>query len=58
MARCTRLRGELDGSYFEGLLRELVLQNDHMALVELVPVDATEGSEGAEAAELAASAMP
>lgn len=48
------LRGELDGSYFEDLLRELVLQNDHMALVELVPVDAAEGSEGAEAAELAA----
>lgn len=39
------LRGELDGSYFEDLLRELVLQNDRMALVELVPVDATEGSE-------------
>ena len=48
------LRGELDGSYFEDLLRELVLQNDHMALVELVPVNAAEGSEGAEAAELAA----
>lgn len=48
------LRGELDGSYFEDLLRELVLQNDHMALVELVPVDAAEGSESAEAAELAA----
>lgn len=48
------LRGELDGSYFENLLRELVLENDHMALVELVPVDAAEGSEGAEAAELAA----
>ena len=48
------LRGELDGSYFEDLLRELVLQNDHMALVELVPVDAAEGAEGAEAAELAA----
>lgn len=48
------LRGELDGSYFEDLLRELVLQNDHMALVELVPVDAAEGPEGAEAAELAA----
>lgn len=48
------LRGDLDGSYFEDLLRELVLQNDHMALVELVPVDAAEGSEGAEAAELAA----
>lgn len=48
------LRGELDGSYFEDLLRELVLENDHMALVELVPVDAAEGSEGAEVAELAA----
>ena len=48
------LRGELDGSYFEDLLRELVLVNDHMALVELVPVDAAEGAESAEAAELAA----
>lgn len=48
------LRGELDGGYFEDLLRELVLENDHMALVELVPVDAAEGAEGAEAAELAA----
>lgn len=48
------LRSELDGTYFEDLLRELVLQNDHMALVELVPVDAAEGSEGAEAIELAA----
>lgn len=48
------LRGELNGSYFEDLLRELVLENDHMALVELVPVDAAEGAEGAEAVELAA----
>jgi len=48
------LRGELDGSYFEDLLRELVLENDYTALVELVPVDASAGSEGAEAAELAA----
>ena len=48
------LRGELDGSYFEDLLRELVLENDHMALVELVPVDVADGAEGAEAAELAA----
>ena len=48
------LRSELDGTYFEDLLRELVLENDHMALVELVPVDAGAGSEGAEAAELAA----
>lgn len=47
------LRSELDGTYFEDLLRELVLENDHMALVELVPVDAAEGSEGAEAIELA-----
>lgn len=48
------LRDDLDGSYFEDLLRELVLENDHMALVELVPVDAAEGAEGAEAAELTA----
>lgn len=48
------LRSELDGTYFEDLLRELVLENDHMALVELVPVNAGAGSEGAEAAELAA----
>ena len=48
------LRSELDGSYFEDLLRELVLENDHMALVELAPVEAAEGAEGAEAAELAA----
>lgn len=48
------LRSELDGTYFEDLLHELVLENDHMALVELVPVDAAEGAEGAEAAELAA----
>ena len=48
------LRSELDGTYFEDLLRELVLEDDHMALVELVPVDAAEGSEGAEATELAA----
>ena len=49
-----KLRGELNGTYFEDLLRELVLENDHMALVELVPVDAAEGAESAEAAELAA----
>lgn len=48
------LRGELEGSYFEDLLCELVLENDHMALVELVPVDAAEGAEGAETAELTA----
>lgn len=48
------LRSELDGSYFKDLLRELVLENDHMALVELVPVDTAESPEGAEAAELTA----
>ncbi len=52
------LRGELDGSYFEDLLRELVLENDHMALVELAPVDAAEGAEGAEAPSWQPSAMP
>ena len=52
------LRSELDGSYFEDLLRELVLENDHMALVELVPVDAAEGSEGAEPPSWQPSAMP
>ena len=48
------LRQELDGTYFEDLLRELVLENDHRALVELVPVEAGAGEEGAEVAELAA----
>ena len=48
------LRGELDGNYFEDLLRELVLENDHVALVELVPVDTAEGAESAETAELTA----
>ena len=33
------LRRDLDGSYFEDLLRELVLDNKHYALVELVPVE-------------------
>ena len=37
------LRRELDGRYFEELLRELVLDNGHRALVELKPVDAHEG---------------
>ena len=48
------LRRELDGNYFEDLLRELVLENDHAALVELVPVESGAGEDGAEAAELAA----
>ena len=32
------LNRELDGTYFEDLLRELVLESEHRALVELVPV--------------------
>ena len=47
------LRAELDGSYFEDLLRELVLQSDHCALVDLIPIDAAEAGEDPEAAELA-----
>ena len=31
------LRRELDGTYFEDLLREVVLESDHHALVDLVP---------------------
>ena len=55
------LRGELAGTYFEDLLRELVLDSRHNALVELVPVgdggaDGSAGDEDAgEAAELAAT---
>ena len=33
------LRAALDSRYFEELLRELVLENPHRALVELVPVE-------------------
>ena len=47
------LRRDLDGSYFEDLLRELVLESDHAALVELVAVDAADAPEDGEAAELA-----
>lgn len=42
------LREALDGPFFEDLLRELVLESNHCALVELVPVGASSG-EGAEA---------
>ena len=42
------LREALDGPFFEDLLRELVLESNHCALVELVPVGAGSG-EGAEA---------
>ena len=47
------LRRELDGAYFENLLRELVLESDHRALVELVPVEDEGGAAAEEAAELA-----
>ena len=47
------LRAELDEGYFENLLRELVLENRHQALVELAPVDASEDGAGAEERELA-----
>lgn len=36
----TALREALDGPFFEDLLRELVLESNHCALVELVPVGA------------------
>ncbi|WP_270573806.1 insulinase family protein [Candidatus Collinsella stercoripullorum] len=36
------LRRELEGDYFENLLRELVLESEHRALVELVPREARE----------------
>lgn len=42
------LREALDGPFFEDLLRELVLESNHCALLELVPVGAGSG-EGAEA---------
>ena len=42
------LREALDGPFFEDLLRELVLESTHCALVELVPVGAGAG-EGAAA---------
>ena len=44
----TALREALDGPFFEDLLRELVLESNHCALVELVPVGAGAG-EGAAA---------
>lgn len=46
------LRSELEGSYFEDLLRELVLESKHWALVDLVPHESQEG-EDEEAKELA-----
>ena len=56
------LRDALEGDFFETLLRELVLETDHAALVELVPTEADAADTAAgdavtdpgEAAELAA----
>ncbi|MDO5108202.1 MAG: insulinase family protein, partial [Coriobacteriaceae bacterium] len=45
------LKAGLGNGYFEQLLRELIPENDHSALVELVPVE--EGDSAEEAAELA-----
>lgn len=46
-----RMKEGLAGGYFEQLLRELVPENPHSALVDLVPV--AEGDSAEEAAELA-----
>lgn len=47
------LNRELDGTYFEDLLRELVLESKHCALVELVPVADDAAASREEEAELA-----
>lgn len=47
------LNRELDGTYFEDLLRELVLESEHRALVELVPVADDAATSREEEAELA-----
>lgn len=47
------LNRELDGTYFEDLLRELVLESEHRALVELVPVADDAAASREEEAELA-----
>lgn len=39
------LRAKIDGGYFEQLLRELILGNDHRAEVELVPVERDEDAD-------------
>lgn len=49
------LNRELDGTYFEDLLRELVLESKHRALVELVPVADDAAASREEEAELAAA---
>ncbi len=48
------LRHELESDYFENLLRELVLESNHYALVELKPIEADETADP-ETAELAAA---
>ena len=48
-----KLRAALNGDFFETLLRELVLDSEHHALVELVPTDAA-SNEDAESARLQA----
>ena len=47
------LNRELDGTYFEDLLRELVLESEHRALVELVPAADDAAASREEEAELA-----
>ena len=47
------LRRDLEGGYFEELLRELVLESDHCALIELVPVEGENGGAAEQAEELA-----
>lgn len=49
------LNRELDGTYFEDLLRELVLESEHRALVELVPVADDAAASREEETELAAA---
>ena len=49
------LNRELDGTYFEDLLCELVLESEHRALVELVPVADDAAASREEEAELTAA---
>lgn len=52
------LREALDGPFFEDLLRELVLESNHCALVELVPVGASSGEDAADAPKAGEAAAP
>lgn len=52
------LREALDGPFFEDLLRELVLESNHCALVELVPVGAGSGEGAADAPKAGEAAAP